>query len=71
VKLRRIIVGFILCSSGFVVSPSHSQSVGPYGGGGGGVAVCLISGFLKKLTRGDVTNRLSRNVGNNTEERIS
>ena len=38
----------------------------------GGVAVCVISCFLKKLlTRGDVTNRLSRNVGNNTEERRS
>jgi len=37
-----------------------------------GVAVCVISGFLKKfLTRGDVTNRLSRNVGNKTEERRS
>jgi len=37
-----------------------------------GVAVCVISGFFKKfLTRGDVTNRLSRNVGNNAEERRS
>jgi hypothetical protein len=63
-----------LYSSGFVVSPSHNQflySVSPYGGGGG-VSVCVISSFLKKfLTREDVTNKLSRNAGNNTEERRS